>query len=65
MAEDNQEQNLSTESECPVSGRRHTGPTNVDWWPNQPNLKILHQTPPNRSDGPRTSIMLKNSRAST
>ena len=44
MAEvDNQEQNLSTESECPVSGRRHTGPTNVDWWPNQPNLKILHQ----------------------
>ena len=40
---DNQEQNLSTESNCPVSGRRHTGPTNVDWWPNQPNLKILHQ----------------------
>src|SRR5712692_9506935 len=40
---DNQEQNLSTESKCPVSGRRETGPTNVDWWPNQPNLKILHQ----------------------
>ena len=47
MAEgDNQEQNLSTESECPVSGRRHTGPTNVDWWPNQPNLKIMHQNSP-------------------
>ncbi len=43
MANDNQEQNLSTESKCPVSGRKHTGPTNVDWWPNQPNLKILHQ----------------------
>src|SRR6266852_2161835 len=40
---DNQEQNLSTESKCPVSGRRQTGPTNVDWWPNQPNLKILHK----------------------
>jgi catalase-peroxidase len=42
-----QEQNLSTESKCPVSGsiRRRTaaGPTNADWWPNQLNLKILHQ----------------------
>jgi len=38
-----EEQNLSSESECPVSGRRHTGPTNVDWWPNEPNLKNLHQ----------------------
>jgi catalase-peroxidase len=38
-----EEQNLSTESKCPVSGRKQTGPTNVDWWPNQPNLKILHQ----------------------
>src|SRR5512146_2159139 len=40
---ENQEQNLSTESKCPVSGRTHTGPKNADWWPNQPNLKILHQ----------------------
>src|SRR5438445_12378201 len=39
----NQEQDLSTETKCPVSGRRHTGPTNADWWPNQPNLKILSQ----------------------
>jgi catalase-peroxidase len=38
-----EEQNLSTESKCPVSGRRHTGPTNADWWPNRPTLKILHQ----------------------
>src|SRR5712675_335136 len=38
-----QENTVATESKCPVSGRRHTGPTNVDWWPNQPNLKILHQ----------------------
>jgi catalase-peroxidase len=40
------EQNLSSESQCPVSGRRHTGPTNADWWPNQPNLKILRQSNP-------------------
>ena len=36
------------ETKCPVSGgaRRHTGagaPTNAAWWPNQLNLKILHQ----------------------
>ena len=47
---DNQEQNLSTETKCPVSGgaRRHTagGPANAGWWPNQLNLKILHQHSP-------------------
>ena len=48
---DNQEQNLSTEAKCPVAGgaRRHTvagGPTNAGWWPNQLNLKILHQHSP-------------------
>jgi catalase-peroxidase len=48
---DNQEQNLSTETKCPVPGgaRRHTAtgaPTNAGWWPNQLNLKILHQRGP-------------------
>ncbi|MBI2685602.1 MAG: catalase/peroxidase HPI [Acidobacteria bacterium] len=48
---DNQEQNLSTESKCPFSGgaRRHTaagGPGNANWWPDQLNLKILHQHSP-------------------
>jgi len=43
-----QEQALSTESKCPVTGgaHRHTAAgaaTNADWWPNQLNLKILHQ----------------------
>src|ERR1700686_5229100 len=41
---DNQEQNMSTESNCPI--HRHTAagaPTNANWWPNQLNLKILHQ----------------------
>jgi catalase-peroxidase len=42
------DQNLSSESKCPVTGgaRRHTvagGPTNAGWWPNQLNLSILHQ----------------------
>ena len=36
------EQSFSTETKCPVMGhaRRHT---NADWWPNQLNLKVLHQ----------------------
>jgi catalase-peroxidase len=47
----NQEQNLSTETKCPFSGgaRKHAmagGPTNADWWPDQLNLKILHQHSP-------------------
>lgn len=39
---------MSTESKCPFSGAapkvtQAGGPTNADWWPNQLNLKILHQ----------------------
>ena len=46
-----QEKNLSAEAKCPVlhGGRTHTaagGPTNANWWPNQLNLKILHQHSP-------------------
>ena len=42
---------MSTEAKCPVAGgaRRHTAagaPTNAGWWPNQLNLKILHQHSP-------------------
>ncbi len=45
------DQKLSSESKCPVAhvARRHTvagGPTNASWWPNQLNLKILHQHSP-------------------
>jgi catalase-peroxidase len=45
------EQNLSTEAKCPVMHgvRLHTAAgarTNADWWPNQLNLKILHQNSP-------------------
>src|SRR5262249_24063014 len=46
-----EQQNPATASKCPVTGgsRRHTiaaAPTNAEWWPNQLNLKILHQRCP-------------------
>src|SRR5579862_2237642 len=46
-----QEQNILPDAKCPVphGARRHTvagGPTNAGWWPNQLNLKILHQRSP-------------------
>jgi len=34
---------LSTEPKCPFSAAVAAAPTNADWWPNQVNLKILHQ----------------------
>jgi catalase-peroxidase len=39
---------MTDESKCPVTGRTFSriaggGTTNRDWWPNQLNLKILHQ----------------------
>ncbi len=44
----NQEPKVSTESKCPVAGgaRRATeagATTNAGWWPNQLNLKMLHE----------------------
>ncbi len=42
---------MSEESKCPVTGatsRRPMGggPSNRDWWPNQLNLRLLHQNSP-------------------
>jgi len=37
---------MANESKCPFSGQAHSGTTNRDWWPNQLNLKVLHQHPP-------------------
>jgi catalase-peroxidase len=38
---------MNEEGKCPVTGREHKhtagGKSNRDWWPNQLNLKILHQ----------------------
>ncbi len=34
---------MSTETKCPFNHTAATGKPNHDWWPNQLNLKILHQ----------------------
>ena len=39
---------MSSEGKCPVTGKTHEHPagrgtSNRDWWPNQVNLRILHQ----------------------
>jgi catalase-peroxidase len=39
---------MSSKGKCPVTGKTHEhaagkGTTNRDWWPNQVNLKVLHQ----------------------
>jgi len=43
-------QTSSTATQCPVTGPARrlaaSGPTNADWWPNQLNLKVLHQNSP-------------------
>ena len=39
---------MNSESKCPVMGGSHArgAMANQHWWPNQLNLKILHQNPP-------------------
>jgi catalase-peroxidase len=37
---------VSTEAKCPFTHTAAGGPTNANWWPNQLNLKILHQHSP-------------------
>ena len=42
---------MSTENSSPITGGMKTpgsgrGTSNRDWWPNQLNLKVLHQNPP-------------------
>ena len=39
---------MDSEKKRPFSGKAHSGPSNRDWWPNQLNLKVLHQNPPAR-----------------
>jgi catalase-peroxidase len=39
---------MDNEQKCPFSGKAHSGTSNRDWWPNQLNLKVLHQNPPTR-----------------
>src|SRR6266571_2560017 len=40
------EKSTATESKCPVAHGARKSHTNVDWWPNQVNLKVLHQHSP-------------------
>jgi catalase-peroxidase len=37
---------MDADNKCPVSGGAHGGPINRDWWPNQLDLKSLHQAHP-------------------
>jgi catalase-peroxidase len=39
---------MDNDKKCPFSGKTHAGRSNRDWWPNQLNLKVLHQNPPTR-----------------
>jgi catalase-peroxidase len=40
------EKNTATESKCPVAHGPRKSYANVDWWPNQVNVNILHQHSP-------------------
>jgi catalase-peroxidase len=40
--------NMDNESKCPFTSKTHSGRSNRDWWPNQLNLKVLHQNAPAR-----------------
>ncbi len=37
---------MDNEKKCPFPGSTHAVRSNQDWWPNQLNLKVLHQNPP-------------------
>ncbi len=41
-----QTQTSSSEAKCPVAHGARRAQTNADWWPNQLNLKMLHQHSP-------------------
>src|SRR5713101_4136977 len=45
-AYDQRREQMSTEAKCPFTHTAGGGPSNRDWWPNQLNLKILHQHSP-------------------
>jgi len=40
------EKSTLTESKCPVAHGARKSHTNVDWWPNQVNVNVLHQHSP-------------------
>jgi catalase-peroxidase len=46
VAPEANEKKSATDSKCPVAHGARKSYTNVDWWPNQVNLKVLHQHSP-------------------
>jgi catalase-peroxidase len=40
---------VDNQQKCPFSGKALSGQMNRDWWPDQLNLKVLHQNPPARN----------------
>jgi catalase-peroxidase len=46
VSPENKDKSTLTESKCPVAHGPRNSHTNVDWWPNQINLKVLHQHSP-------------------
>ena len=46
VAPEAKENETATESKCPFAHGVRNSYTNVDWWPNQLNLKVLHQHSP-------------------
>jgi catalase-peroxidase len=40
---DTKQENQSNESKCPVAHGARNNQSNADWWPNQLDLKVLHQ----------------------
>ena len=58
---------MSQESKCPMSGARPTtagAHANAQWWPDQLNLKILHQHSPKSDPMAKRSTTRKNSNPS-
>src|ERR1700751_4574522 len=46
VSPETQDKSTLAESKCPVAHGAGKSHTNVDWWPNQVNLKVLHQYSP-------------------
>jgi len=46
VAPEAKDKNTATESKCPVAHGARKSYANVDWWPNQVNLQVLHQHSP-------------------
>jgi catalase-peroxidase len=46
VSPESKDKSTAPEGKCPVAHAPRKSHTNVDWWPNQVNLKVLHQHSP-------------------